>query len=194
MKKTFIFLVVALMALPALQAQEFFKMGAKGGLNFSTLVGDAEDAEMLTSFHLGLVAEIPISENFYFGPEVLYSMQGASFSDNEFDIDAEFKLDYIQIPLMVRYYVSEGFSLEAGPQIGFLTSSEVETEDIGVNTEDYFSSFDYGLNFGLGYKLPGGIFFQGRYNLGLANVLDSEEFGDDKSQNSVIQLSVGYMF
>lgn len=194
MKKSVLFLVVALLAIPALQAQEFFRMGAKVGLNFANLVGDTEDAEMLTSFHLGLVAEIPISEKFYFGPEVLYSTQGASFSDDEFDVDAEFKLDYIQIPLMARYYVSEGFSLEAGPQIGFLTSSEVETEDVGVDAKDYFTSFDYGLNFGLGYKLPGGIFFQGRYNLGLANVLDSNEFDEDKAKNSVIQLSVGYMF
>ncbi len=192
MKKSFLFLVVALMALPALQAQEFFRMGAKGGLNFSTFVGDVEDAKMLTSFHVGLVAEIPISENFYFGPEILYSSQGASFSDGEFD--GSIKLDYIQIPLMAKYYVFEGFSLEAGPQIGFLTSSEIEFEGVGVDGKDLFSGFDYGVNFGLGYKLPGGIFFQGRYNLGLANVFDSEEFGDEKGKNSVIQVSVGYMF
>jgi hypothetical protein len=141
---------------------------------------------------LGLVAEIPISQSLYFGPEILYSIQGASFSDDEFD--ASFKLNYIQIPLMVKYFVSEGFSLEAGPQIGFLTSSEIEIEDLGVNTKDFFSGFDYGVNFGLGYKLPGGIFLQGRYNLGLANVLDSEEFGDEEARNSVIQLSAGYMF
>jgi len=194
MKNKFFILVVALMTLPTLQAQEFFKMGAKAGLNFSTLTGDAEDAEMLTSFHLGLIAEFPLSEKFSFASEVLYSIQGASFNDDGLEGDGEFKLDYIQIPLMAKYYVTDGFSLEAGPQIGFLTSSKLETEDEEVDTEDLFSSFDYGLNFGLGYKLPGGIFFQGRYNLGLANILDSDEFGDDKSQNSVIQISIGYMF
>lgn len=192
MKNTFLFLVVALIALPALQAQEFFRMGAKAGVNFANLVGDTEDAKMRTSFHVGLVAEIPISENFYFGPEVLYSSQGTKINEDGFE--GAFELDYIQIPLMAKYYISEGFNLEAGPQIGFLTSSEVKTEDVGVNTKDFISGFDYGVNFGLGYNLPVGIFLQGRYNLGLANVLDSEEFGDEKAKNSVIQLSVGYMF
>lgn len=192
MRKLFLFLVVALLTLPALQAQEFFRMGAKGGVNFANLTGDTEGAEMRTSFHLGLVAEIPMSEKFYFGPEVLYSSQGAKFKDEDFDGD--FKLDYIQIPLMLKYYVSEGFSLEAGPQVGFLTSSEIETEGVGFDSKDFMNSLDYGVNFGLGYKLPGGIFLQGRYNLGLANVFDSEEFGDEKGKNSVIQLSVGYMF
>lgn len=189
--KKLLFFVFAILLAGTISAQEL-NFGAKGGVNFANLVGDAEDAEMRTSFHIGLVAEIPISESFYFGPEVLYSSQGAKFSDEEFD--ATFKLDYIQIPLMARYYVSEGFNLEAGPQIGFLTSSEVDMEELGVDTKDFFSGFDYGVNFGLGYKFPVGIFLQSRYNLGLANILDSEEFGDDKSQNSVFQISVGYLF
>lgn len=192
MKKLILFIVVAVMALPSLQAQEFFRMGAKGGVNFANLVGDTEGAEMRTSFHLGLVAEIPLTDQLFFGPEVLYSSQGAKISDEGFD--GAFKLDYVQIPLMARYYVAEGFSIEAGPQIGFLTSSEVEMEGVSVDANDFMNGFDYGLNFGLGYRLTSGIFVQGRYNLGLANVLDSAEFGDEKAKNSVIQLSLGYMF
>ncbi|WP_144963082.1 porin family protein [Gillisia sp. Hel_I_86] len=115
-------------------------------MNFANLNGNAENVDIRTSFHLGLVVEIPVEESFYFAPEVLYSSQGAKFSDEGFD--GNFKLDYIQIPLVARYYVSNGFSLEAGPQIGFLTSSEVELEDMGVDGKDFFSGFDYGVNFG----------------------------------------------
>lgn len=190
--KKIIFCGLFIIGLSNLQAQEFFNLGAKAGVNFASLVGDVEDAKMRTSFHIGLVAEIPLSESFYFGPEVLYSSQGSKFSDE--GMDGAIKLDYVQIPLMARYYVSEGFNMEAGPQIGFLTSSEIEVEDVGVDAKDFMSGFDYGLNFGLGYKLPAGIFLQGRYNLGLANVFDSDEFEDDEGKNSVIQLSVGYMF
>ncbi len=191
MKKIMLFVGLSLLTLPVLQAQEFH-FGAKAGVNFANLVGDTEGAEMRTIFHLGLVAEMPISETFYFAPEVLYSSQGAKFSEEGFD--GAFKLDYIQLPLMLKYYVGSGFSLEAGPQIGFLTSSEVEMEGVSVDANDYISGFDYGLNFGLGYKLTSGIFLQGRYNLGLANVFDSEEIGDGEGKNSVIQLSLGYMF
>ena len=33
---------------------------------------------------------------------------------------------------MAKFYVAEGFSLEAGPQIGFLTSAKANESD-GVN-------------------------------------------------------------
>lgn len=193
MKKIMLFLAVSTMSLPLLQAQEF-NFGAKGGVNFATLTGDDVDVDMRTSFHLGLVAEIPFATNFYFGPEVLYSSQGAKVNEDGFD--GSFKLDYVQIPLMLKYYVGPGFSLEAGPQIGFLASSEVETEGVSVNMDDYFSSFDFGANLGLGYKFANSMFLQGRYNLGLSNIWDSEEFdsGDSELKNSVIQLSIGYMF
>ncbi len=193
MKNLMLLLTVSLMSLPPIQAQEF-NFGAKGGVNFATLTGDDVDADMKTSFHLGLVAEIPFAENFFFGPEVLYSSQGAKISED--GMDGSFKLDYIQIPLMLRYYAGPGFSLEAGPQIGFLTSSEVEAEGVSVDVEDYFKSTDFGVNLGIGYKFMNGLFLQSRYNLGLSNIWDSDEFdtGDEKLKNSVIQLSIGYMF
>jgi hypothetical protein len=193
MKKVFLFLAVSIMSLPVLQAQEF-NFGVKGGVNFATLTGDDVDVDMRTSFHLGLVAEFGLGTNLFFGPEILYSSQGADFSED--GMNGSFKLDYVQIPLMLKYYAAPGFSLEAGPQIGFLVSSEVESDGVSVDVEDYFSSTDFGVNLGVGYKFINGLFLQGRYNLGLSNVWDSEEFdsGDEKIKNSVIQLSIGFMF
>lgn len=194
MRKFGFILVAVLIGLPSLQAQEYFRMGAKGGVNLANIVGDDPDWDLRTSFHLGLVAEIPLSEKFYFGPEVLYSSQGSKNEGVEI-----FNLDYIQIPMMVKYYVSQGLNIEAGPQIGFLISSEVNSFVVGSNVDlkDYLSTFDYGVNFGLGLKWVNGFFFQGRYNLGLANIWDDLEIGlddDFKETNNVIQFSVGYMF
>ncbi len=187
-------LIVAFISLSVLQAQEF-NFGAKGGLNFATLVGDdVDDVSTRTSFHLGLVAEIPLANKLLFGPEVLYSSQGAKIDDA--GDEGTFKLDYIQVPLMLKYLVGPGFSLEAGPQVGFLTSSEVEMDGVSADMSDFFSTVDFGLNLGLGYRFINGFFLQGRYNLGLSNIWDSEEFdlGDSKVKNSVIQASIGFMF
>lgn|SRR5690606_6596971 len=194
MRKFGLILLGILLGLPTLQAQENFKMGAKGGVNFANLVGDDPDGDLRTSFHLGLVGEIPLSERLYFGPEVLYSSQGTKEGGVE-----SFKLDYIQIPLMARYYLTEGFNIEVGPQIGFLINSEVESNVVGMNVDlkDYLSSIDYGVNFGLGLKWKNGLFLQGRYNLGLANIFDDLKIGsndDFKMTNRVIQFSLGYIF
>lgn len=187
MKKLLLIIVFVWIGFPALQAQEF-NFGAKAGVNFADITGDNADGDVRTSFHLGLVAEIPFAEKFYFGPEVLYSSQGTK------DGDDHLKLDYIQIPLMARYYVSEGFNFELGPQLGFLVKADAELDGETEDVKDLFKDFEYGINFGLGYKLTNGLFFQGRYNLGLANINDFEEFDDSKIHNSVIQLSVGFMF
>ncbi|RZJ50533.1 MAG: PorT family protein [Flavobacterium sp.] len=158
--------------------------GIKGGLNFSTVTGDdTESIDYVTSQNIGLVSEIPISEKFSFQPEIMFSRQGYSF-DN--DVVA---LNYLNVPLMGKYYVTKGFSVEAGPQIGFLLSAENEKTDV----KDSFNTFDFGVNFGLGYKLENGLNFGVRYNLGLTDINNIEGISS-KNKNGVFQISVGYFF
>ena len=64
---------------------------------------------------------------------------------------------------MAKYYVAEGFSLEAGPQIGFLMSAKMKAESGGdseeIDVKDDLKSIDFGINFGAGYKLENGLNF-----------------------------------
>ena len=80
-------------------------------------------------------------------------------------------------------------SLEAGPQIGFLLSAQKESTDV----KNSFNTVDFGVNFGLGYKLDNGLNFGARYNLGLSDINNIDGF-TDKNKNGVFQLSVGYFF
>jgi len=196
MKKIMLTALIAVITMVSVSAQNF---GAKAGVNFASLNGDdAEDFDGRTSFHIGAVVEFEISETFSFQPELMYSSQGAesSFSEEGFDYEMKIKLDYLNIPLMAKYYVTEGFSIEAGPQVGFLLSAKLEYEADGdsesEDIKDELSSIDFGLNFGLGYKLDSGLNFGARYNLGLSNVDDSDDDMDLK--NGVFQISVGYFF
>lgn len=178
MKKVFITTVIVVLGLSNVNAQEI-KLGVKAGLNFSSITGDnASDFGITTDFNFGFMAEIPISEKFSFQPELLYSGQGAEIS-----------LTYLNIPLMGKYYVTKGLSLEAGPQIGFLLSAENEDTDV----KDSFKTVDLGLNLGIGYKLDNGLNFGARYNFGVSDINDVDNLSD-KNRNAVLQLSVGYFF
>ena len=206
MRKSILLLVAMVFGLLNLNAQEV-KFGAKAGVNFASISGDeTDDLDGRTSFHFGAVAEIMISEKFSVQPELLYSAQGAkSTYEDEFEKEeVTIKLDYINIPIMAKYYVAEGFSIEAGPQIGFLMNSEAEydytdKEDSDFNEsgtedlKDQIKSIDFGFNLGLGYKMESGLNFGARYNLGLSDLWDIDT-GGVKNQNSVIQISVGYFF
>ena len=161
--------------------------GAKAGLNFASMTGD--DADCLdgrTSFHLGVTAEIEMSDTFSIQPELLYSGQGYTA-----DGDVTVKVDYINLPVMAKFYVADGISLEAGPQIGFLASAKADVDGESTDIKDLLKSTDFALNLGAGYKLDSGLNFGLRYSMGLTDVPDGDS---DGFKHSVLQLSVGYNF
>ena len=207
MKNSIFIVVVSFLCLVAVNAQNI-KYGSKIGVNIANISGDeTDDLNTRTSLHTGAVAEIVISDEFSFQPELLYSAQGAKSDYSETIDEVTFryttvKLEYINVPLLAKYYVAEGLSLEAGPQVGFLITADREfektdngeTETGEEDILDEIKGIDFGLNFGLGYKLDSGIFIAARYNLGLANINDFEGTDQLKNQNQVVQVSVGYFF
>ncbi|TYP75201.1 outer membrane protein with beta-barrel domain [Aquimarina intermedia] len=185
--------------------EEAVRFGAKAGLNIASITGDfTDELSSKIGFTLGGVVEIPVSDKFAFQPEVLFSTQGAKYEDSDvgFSDESTVKLSYINIPMMAKFYVAEGLSLQAGPQLGILVSAKDEGEyteqnvtvEYDTDIKDDLSTVDFGLNFGLGYQLEGGLFFDGRYNLGLSNINDYEGSDNVNQKNSVIQFAVGYKF
>lgn len=177
------------------------KFGLKSGLNFAMIVGDDTDNfDGKFGFHAGAVVEFPISEKFSVQPELLYSSQGDKETSEGMDI--KYNFDYLNLPIMAKYYFTEEFSLAAGPQIGFLLSGEVKGGGVSIDIKDVLKDIDFGLGFGLGYELENGLNFSGRFNFGISNIVDNNgsilgeqiDFADSTNQNNVFQLSVGYIF
>ncbi|MBT8210736.1 MAG: PorT family protein, partial [Eudoraea sp.] len=102
------------------------KFGVRGGANFATITGDDTDnLDSRIGLFLGGTAEFEVvADKFAIQPELLYSMQGSEYSDSDGGFDGRFKLDYLNVPVMAKVYVADGFFLEAGPQIGFLLSAK----------------------------------------------------------------------
>lgn len=220
MRKFYFLAALAVMITMSSQAQEDISFGVKGGTNFATFGGRdfLVDQKARIGFHLGVLVEIPISEKFSIQPELMYSQQG-SRTASEITVttgpndpgtrassEVISKYDYISIPVLARYTIVQGLSLEAGPQFGFNINAEAELngnllgEDIS-STEDFSditNTFDIGLALGGSYELPVGVFFQARYVLGLSNVDDSEVqeggLNEDSLLNRMFQLSAGFKF
>lgn len=174
--------------------EEGIVLGVKGGLNMSNFMGDLENQGMRTSIHLGLLAEIIVSDNFSVQPELLYSGQGSS--DNRAPGFSRIKLDYITLPVLGKFGLTDKLSFEAGPQLGLLVSAKNKTDDANAKI-DGVKTLDFGLNAGLEYELSSGVIFQGRYNLGLTDtglVEAIDGIKNKRASNSVIQFSIGYLF
>ena len=185
------------------------EFGIKGGINSSNFSGDTEgvDFKPRVGFNVGAFAAIKLSEKITLQPEILFSTQGAKAENVTADVngvnytaDIEFNLSYINVPVMFKYYVADKFNLEAGPQIGFLTSAETSTKVDGFNqtvdqdAKDYFESVDFGFNLGAGYDFTNKISAGIRYNIGLSNIAKTEAGDNSELQNSVFSLSLGFKF
>jgi opacity protein-like surface antigen len=205
-----------LLATGFVNAQEI-KFGAKLGLNVSNFSGDVTDSKSLIGAQIGGFAEIAISDKFAIQPELLFSMQGAKTNYSETDVDYSYseasktKLNYLNIPVLAKYSLSEKFSILAGPQFGILMSAKEDfdiSETISgvtdsysesVDAKDFYKTLALSFNLGATYSITENIFVDARYNLGLSSISKdfTDEFGDSFSsdiKNNVIQFSVGYKF
>lgn len=209
--KKLLFAVILLVAFGSANAQEKtsnvsnIKFGAKGGVNFANLAGDdADGAKMFVGFNAGFFIEIPVADKLVFQPEILYSAQGSKsegplFVDGSvYNVEATFKFNYINIPLLFKYEIADKFSLEAGPYVGFLTSAKLKAKIQGVGSEtidakDMLKSTDFGLAIGMNYEFTDVIFANARYQSGLTEIGDAEGNNND-IKNSVFQIGLGYRF
>jgi hypothetical protein len=193
MKYIYILCTMMFISITSLHAQDYEKKataGIKGGYNLSSVIIDgASQTTKLHGLHIGVYGESYIGKYFSIQPEILYSQQGYKITDED-GIFTQ-KIDYINIPLMLKFYPVKSFFLEAGPQVGFSISHK-ETYDSGrlfgdTSKELEPSSFDWGANLGVGFKSNEGLSIGARYHLGQKDIYD-----DKKPKNEVWQLYVGF--
>ncbi len=185
MKKLFCIVSATVFTASLISAQQA-QFGLKAGVNVASAnVSPGADYDSKAGLHVGGLAHIHLSKNFALQPEVVYSMQGGERGDTKL------KLNYINIPLLVQYMTDNGFRLQTGPQLGFLTLAKTETGNVEINLKDNFNSTDFSWAFGMGYLFPEGIGLDARYNLGISDVWDANAA---KIKNSVFQFGIFYQF
>jgi len=187
MKKIFLIFVCA-SSFAVAHSQVSF--GLKAGVNLANFSGDNEGSKSKIGFNAGGFAEIGLAESFSVKPELVYSSQGAKYTEDE--QEGKLNLNYINIPILAKYTHTSGFFAETGPQIGFLASAKAKIGSVEVDAKDGMKKTDFAWALGIGYQLPQNIGFNARYNIGLANIADGE--GNGTLKNSVFQFGLFYRF
>ncbi len=156
------------------------RYGFKAGVNISNYSGtNLEDIqEGLNDSRIGFVAgffvDMHVAGKLRFQPELLYSAQGAK--------EEALRADYLQVPLMLKYELTNFLSIQLGPQIG------VKIHEF----EDSFKNFDFGVNGGIGITILENVVIDARYNLGLADMFDEDRAPNFEGKNAVIQIGISY--
>lgn len=167
-----------------------FTLGGKLGLNVASLAG-SDGGGAKAGFHVGVVGEYRMSHLFAIAPEIMYSSQGAK--EKEEDYKAFLAANYLNIPILARFYIIDALSIEVGPQFGFNMGMKAKAKGDGLTAtekieKDKYNVFDIGVGLGLTYNFKN-CFASVRYNYGFIDVLK-----DAANKNTVFQLSVGYNF
>ncbi len=124
--------------------------------------------------------------------EALYSGQGFKTNLDLGSGKVEYQLDYINVPVLAKFYIVEGLSIEAGPQFSFKVNEEVDADpngDGGDFDRDSAETFDFGVAGGLTFQTSMGLFATARYTQGITDVVKDQDI-----KNSVFQIGIGYKF
>lgn len=172
--------------------------GIKAGLNMSMLTGSKDQIMSSNNgFFGGAILEYKILGKMAIQPELLFSAQGAKLESKDLTFSITRKMDYLILPIMVKYYIKSGLFVEAGPQAGFLISANQDVENritnvtTSENLKEATKDFDMSANIGIGYDILDKVVAQVRYCIGVTNTSDIQ---NTNIKNGVFQLSVGYKF
>ncbi len=162
-----------------------FSFGPKAGVNVSNYSGGNINSDARVGYHFGGLLNFGFGNAFSIQPEVLFSTQGAKVE--QLGEKRDFKVNYLNVPVMLKVRLNNGLYIEAGPQTGFRVSETVPDQTI----ENFAKGLDLSLAGGLGYQSDIGLGVGLRYIAGLSKVGDfsPHEINPD-FKNSVIQASV----
>ena len=197
MKKVFVLIAAAIVCMSASAQVQF---GGKVGFDLTNFWGSDVEHGMKPSYQVGLLMEYKMSPKFAIAPEVVFASQGGKYKAldlNFFNLDIEktvtFNTNYINIPVMLKYYVTPAFSVDLGPQLGVNVYSKysIEGVDDAIDVKDNTKTVDFGVGLGGTYNLTNNAFVQARYTMGMTKVFDGDH---NKEKNGNIQVAFGMKF
>ena len=141
--KKFFLVVLAMVMLGSVQAQTAFKnkvegvtgteffFGPKFGFNVASISDGLNKSKF--SFHLGAFAEFKFNDLFGLQTELIYSRQGDRGKHK--DVKTWARVNYLNIPVLAKFYVWEGISVDLGPQLGFALNGKSKTKSGGTEVK-----------------------------------------------------------
>ena len=184
---------------PDADKENFFRFGAKAGVNINKVQGKSYKEGFNYNFQAGGFLQFNFSKRFGIQPEVNFVQTSSEFTDDANTIyddifrdgsQKKAKLNYLEVPLLLNINVgnSKRVKLQIGPAFGGLLKQTVDS--LKVNGDIYKNS-EWSAIGGIWIQLPF-VNIGARYKLGLTNInaIDDQQ----KWKNQAIQVFAGITF
>jgi hypothetical protein len=191
MKNTILSSLALLLIVVAAQAQGF-RAGIKLGANGTKIDGQSFEDGYKLSYQAGVFIEADFNKKFGIQPEVLFgqtsskTVSGLPAAGTNLTSNQDFTLNYLSIPVLLRYNIGKLVTLNLGPQFAILLNKD---NTLLQNGQQAFKSGDFSMVGGVQLNLSV-LRIYGRYNVGLSNINEVSDQNKWKSQQ--LQLGVGF--
>lgn len=142
-----------------------------------------------------------ISKKLDFGFEIYYIQKGSLKQSNIDKGDLEYyrlRLNYMEIPLLLEYHLSDRLGIELGPSVGVLIGSREEDQNGELPGQPPFIKYDIGVGGGLAYHFTGnwGLHLRGEQSVAPVREHSSKTvYRLNRGQyNSVLLFALFYQF
>ena len=179
--------------------ENFFRFGAKAGVNINKITGKAYTNGFNYNFQGGVFAQFNFSKTLGIQPEVSFVQSQSEFTNDTNAIYDDLfgggtqhkaKLNYLEIPVLLNINVgpSKRVKIQLGPSYGALLKQTVDSLKTNGNI---YKNAEWSAIGGLWFQLPF-VNLSARYKLGLndINSIDSRQTW----KNQAIQISAGFTF
>lgn len=177
--------------------ENFFRIGAKAGVNINKINGQSYKSGFNYNYLLGLFMQFNFSKKIGLQPEFNFVQSSAEFTNDlstvydDLFLDGsqkKAKLDYLKVPVLLNINIgpSKRVKLQLGPQYGNLLK---QTIDSLKNNGNLFKNADWSAVGGLWIQIPF-VNLGARYEIGLNNLNDIDNQQRWKSQ--AITFFVGF--
>lgn len=179
------------------------KFGVTAGPGFSSVTtkanGDKETSKLMTGLRGGITVDLPLADEFYIQPSLLYAGKGGN--EEVLGVDLKTRIHYLELPINFMYKPEVGAGnlfIGLGPYIALGLSGKTDGGSAGSVDIDWgdetgqLKKMDAGANFQVGYEFPMGLNVGLFTDLGLVNLAGGDN--DNSFKNTSFGLSVGYKF
>jgi hypothetical protein len=184
---------------PKTDHENFFRIGAKAGVNINKINGQSYRSGFSYNYLLGGFMQLNFSKIFGLQPEINFVQSSSEFSNDPSTVyddlfyngsQRKAKLDYLKIPLLLNINVgpSKRVKLQLGPQVASLLKQSVDSLK---NNTNIFKTGDWSAVGGLWIQIPF-INLGARYEIGLTNLNDIDN--SEKWKSQAFTIFAGFTF
>jgi opacity protein-like surface antigen len=174
-----------------------FGGGLMAGLSASQLDGDNWGGYSKAGLNFGLFTNTALNKYIDAQIELRYVQKGSKSDSKDNSLSYISKLNYVELPLFLKYRFLDKFNANIGLAAGYLQNSSEEKEGIVYDPADpEFNKFEFSGLVGVEYEFVSNFYFNVRFNYSILPVRshpgDQTYFLDRGQYNNVLTFSVHY--